>query len=114
MVIKRGEIWWAELPEPAGSEPGYRLPLLILQSDDFNKSKINTTIAVTLTTNLNLSSAPGNIFLSKRESKLPRESVINISQIVTIDKSFLMKKVSTVSEKIMSEVETGLRLVLRL
>ena len=88
MVIRRGEIWWAGLPEPVGFEPGYRRPLLIVQANEFNKSKINTIIALAITTNVRLADAPGNVLLSVKQSKLPKESVVNISQIVTIDKSF--------------------------
>ena len=114
MVIKRGEIWWAELPEPIGSGPGYRRPLLIIQSNDFNKSKINTIIASVITSNIRLSAAPGNILLSTQKSKLPKESVINVSQLITIDKSFLTEKVNTLSSSIMANVDEGVRLVLQL
>jgi len=114
MVIKRGQIWWAELPEPIGSGPGYRRPLLIIQSNDFNKSKINTIIAAVITSNIRLSAAPGNILLSTKKSKLPKESVINVSQLITIDKSFLTEKVNTLSSSIMANVDEGVRLVLQL
>jgi len=114
MVIKRGQIWWAELPEPIGSGPGYRRPLLIIQSNNFNKSKINTIIAAVITSNIRLSAAPGNILLSTQKSKLPKESVINVSQLITIDKSFLTEKVNTLSNSIMANVDEGVRLVLQL
>ena len=114
MVIKRGQIWWAELPEPVGSGTGYRRPLLIIQSNDFNKSKINTIIAAVITSNIRLSAAPGNILLSTQKSKLPKESVINVSQLITIDKSFLTEKVNTLSNLIMANVDEGVRLVLQL
>ena len=114
MVIKRGEIWWAELPEPIGSGPGYRRPLLIIQSNDFNKSKINTIIVAVITSNIRLSAAPGNILLSTQKSNLPKESVINVSQLITIDKSFLTEKVNTLSSSIMANVDEGVRLVLQL
>ncbi len=114
MVINRGEIWWAELPEPLGSEPGYKRPLLILQANEFNKSKINTVIVVAITSNIYLSGAPGNVLLSGKQSRLPRDSVINVSQIITIDKSFLVEKVHRLSSKIMATVEDGVRLVLKL
>ena len=93
MVILRGEIWWATLPAPSASEPGYRRPLLIIQSDDFNRSRINTVIAAVITSNLRLSEAPGNVLLSKKDSKLPKKSVANVSQLITVDKSFLTEKV---------------------
>lgn len=112
--MMRGEIWWAELPEPMGSEPGYKRPLLIVQSDDFNKSNISTVIAAVITTNTRLAAAPGNILLSSKLSKLPKESVINVSQIVTIDKSFLKERVHSLSAKLMLRVNEGLQLVLKL
>lgn len=114
MVIKRGEIWWAELPEPQGSGPGYKRPLVIIQANEFNESKINTVIAAVITTNLRLAAAPGNIMLSKKKSKLPKESVINVSQIITIDKSFLTEKVNSLPMAVMLQVEEGMRLVLNL
>jgi len=101
-------------PEPIGSGPGYRRPLLIIQSDTFNKSKINTIIAAVITSNIRLSAVPGNILLSTKESKLPKESVINVSQLITIDKSFLTEKVNTLSISIMSDVDEGVTLVLQL
>ncbi|MEW6519690.1 MAG: type II toxin-antitoxin system PemK/MazF family toxin [Thermodesulfobacteriota bacterium] len=112
--MNRGEIWWASLPNPIGSTPGYKRPILIIQSNEFNKSKINTLIAVAITSNIRLAAAPGNILLSAKNSKLPKESVINVSQIITIDKSFLTEKVHTLSSAIMGQVDEGLRLVLKL
>ena len=114
MVIRRGEIWWAELPEPQGSGPGYKRPLFIIQSNEFNESKINTVIAAIITTNLRLAEAPGNIMLSKKQSKLPKESVINVSQIITLDKSFLTEKVNSLPVPVMLQVDEGMRLVLNL
>ncbi len=114
MVIKRGEIWWAELPEPAGSRPGYERPLIIVQSNDFNKSNINTIIAAVITTNIHLADAPGNVLLSTKKSKLPKKSVVNISQLITVDKSFLTEKVHILSNKVMEQIDDGIRLVLSL
>lgn len=114
MVIKRGEIWWAELPESVGSGPGYRRPVVIIQSNEFNKSKINTIIAAVITSKIRLAAAPGNVLLSVKKSKLSKESVINVSQIITIDKSFLTDKVHTLSNKIMEQVDEGVKLVLKL
>ena len=114
MVIKRGDIWWAKLPEPVGSGPGYKRPLLIIQSNEFNKSKINTIIAVVITSNLRLAAAPGNILLSIKRSKLPKESVINISQVITIDKALLTEKVHHLPNNIIAQVDEGLKLVLKL
>lgn len=114
MVIKRGEIWWAALPGPVGSGPGYKRPILIIQSDEFNKSKINTIVAAVITSNTRLAAAPGNVLLSSKKSKLPKESVINVSQIITIDKSFLTEKVHTLSGEIIALVDEGLKLALKL
>jgi len=112
--VRRGEVWWAELPEPVASEPGYRRPVLIVQSDDFNRSRIHTVIAVVLTTNLRLAEAPGNIAISKEDTALLRDSVANVSQIITLDKTFLSERVSRISDRIMMSVEDGIRMVLAL
>jgi mRNA interferase MazF len=114
MVINRGEIWWAELPEPTGSGPGNKRPLLIIQSNEFNKSKISTVIAAVITSNLRLAGAPGNILLSAKGSKLPKESVINVSQIITIDKSLLTEKIHQLPNNIIMQIDEGLKLVLKL
>ena len=114
MVILRGEIWWATLPAPSASEPGYRRPLLIIQSDDFNRSRINTVIAAVITSNLRLSEAPGNVLLSKKDSKLPKKSVANVSQLITVDKSFLTEKVGMLNPEKFKDIEAGIRLVLSL
>ena len=110
----RGEIWWATLPAPKASEPGYKRPLLIVQSDDFNRSRINTVIAVVITSNLRLSEAPGNVTLSKRDTNLPKRSIANVSQLITVDKSFLSERVGKLNPKKLREVEAGVRLVLSL
>ncbi len=112
--MQRGEIWWAELGAPKGSEPGYRRPILIVQQDDFNQSRISTIIAVVLTSNLRLSEAPGNVLLNKRWTKLPKDSVANISQIITLDKSNLTECIASLPKLKMSEVDNGLRLVLNI
>jgi mRNA interferase MazF len=114
MVIKRGEIWWAELPEPSGSEPGYRRPLVIIQSNEFNSSNISTVIAAVITSNIYLASAPGNILLSTKNSKLSKKSIVNVSQLITVDKSFLTDKIHTLSNKLMAKIDDGIRLVLKL
>jgi mRNA interferase MazF len=112
--MKRGEVWWADLPEPVASEPGFRRPVLILQSDEFNRSHINTVVAVAITSNTKLAAAPGNVSLPKRSVNLGRESVVNVSQIVTLDKSFLSQRVSRLSAPKFREVEEGIRLILAL
>ncbi len=109
-----GEIWWADLGIPYGSEPGFKRPVMIIQDNSFNKSKIRTVIVSSITTNLRLGEAPGNVFLDKNISKLSKDSVINISQISTIDKNRLIKKVSTLPLDIISEVNYGLKLIFNL
>jgi len=112
--MQRGEIWWASLPPPRGSEPGYRRPVLILQQDDFNRSRIATVIAVVLTSNLHLQAAPGNVLLRQRDSGLPKDSVANVSQLITLDKSVLTERVSSLPAARLKQIENGIRLVLGL
>lgn len=113
-MINRGEIWWADLPEPTGSAPGYRRPVLIIQSDNFNKTNLNTSIVASITTNLGLAEMRGNVFLKRHQSGLPKDSVVNITQLFTLDKSLLLEYVETISERKMEQVDNGLRLVLSL
>lgn len=113
-MIQRGEVWWAGLPEPSGSEPGYRQPVLVVSADQFNSSRIQTVVAAILTTNLRLAAAPGNVLVPAEETGLPRESVVNVSQVVTVDKSFLAERVGLVGGRAMLAVEDGLRTVLSL
>ena len=112
--MKRGEVWWAGLAAPRGSEPGYRRPVLIVQSDPFNQSRIRTVVVAVVTSNLKLGAAPGNVVLKKRRSHLPKNSVVNVSQLLTLDRSFLIRCVSSLSAKVMSEVDEGLRKVMGL
>ena len=113
MSFKRGDIWWADLDEPRGSEPGYRRPVVIVQSDDFNNSKIKTVIVAVITANLNLIKAPGNLKLGATKNiGLNKESVINVSQIITLDKSYLVKKTGKLSASQKLELTEGLKLVL--
>ena len=114
MVVQRGEIWWAELPEPVASEPGYRRPLLVVQADSFNRSRIQTVIALVLTTQLRLAQAPGNLLLTSKETGLPKDSVAVVSQIITVDRLFLIERVGQLSGVVMMRLEDGLRLVLDL
>lgn len=113
-MIRRGEIWWAALANPRGSEPGFERPVLIVQSDPFNRSRIQTVMAAILTSNLNLSNAPGNVALPMSETGLPRDSVVNVSQVVTLDKGFLLEKAGRLSRKRLEAVDDGLRLALGL
>jgi mRNA interferase MazF len=114
MVMERGDIWWANLPTPVASEPGYRRPVLIIQSNDFNRSRIKTVIVVAITSNLRLAEAPGNVLLQSSDTGLPKDSVANVSQVLTVDKSFLTERVNQVSERVLLQVSEGLRLVLML
>ena len=107
----RGAIWWAELPDPIASEPGYRRPVLIIQSNAFNRSRIHTVIAAVITANLRLANAPGNVRLAASESGLPKDSVVNVSQIITVDKTFLVEKCGQVGERTMHAIDAGVRLV---
>jgi len=101
VVIRRGEIWWASLPEPVGSEPGYRRPVLVVQSDEFNQSRIATVIALSITSNVRLAQAPGNVLLPYKATGLSKDSIVNISQIVTVDKSLLDERISTLPAKLL-------------
>ena len=108
----RGEIWWASLRQPRGSEPGHRRPVLVIQSDAFNRRNIRTVVCLVITSNVKLAAAPGNVRISKKESKLPKDSVINVSQIVTLDKSYLTACVGALSRRLLGCVENGMELVL--
>jgi mRNA interferase MazF len=112
--MKRGEIWWASLRLPVGSAPGFRRPIIIVQSNAFNQSRINTVIAVVITSNLKLAKAPGNLLLSAKSTGLPKDSVANVSQIITVDKSVLTEKISQLTAKQMQLLDEGLYLVLSL
>lgn len=114
MVVQRREVWWAELDEPRGSEPGYRRPLLVVQSDAFNRSRIRTVMAVVLTSNARLLDAPGNVLVPAGASGLPKDSVANVSQVVTLDEACLVERSGQLPAKLMARVDAGLRLVLDL
>lgn len=113
-MIRRGDIWWASLDEPHGSSPGYERPVLIVQSDAFNRSRINTIVVVAISSNLRLAEAPGNIAITRQASGLPKPSVVNVSQILSIDKSCLDRRVRQLRRQEFAAVEAGLRLVLDL
>jgi mRNA interferase MazF len=110
--MTRGELWWADFGVPFGSEPGYKRPVLIIQNDFFNRSMINTTIVIPLTTNMILADAPGNIFITKSQSKLKRDSVITISQIEVIDRRRLIEKITKIDKTIIEKVEDNILFVL--
>ena len=112
MVISQGDVWWADLAEPAGSEPGFRRPIVVVQGDAFNRSKIHTVVTVALTSNLRWADAPGNVRLSARATGLPRESVANVSQVVTLDKSHLTERAGKLSRAKLDLVLAGIDVVL--
>ena len=112
--MKKGDIWWASLDEPIGSEPGYRRPVVIISSNDFNRSKIKTAIVAIITSNLRLADAPGNFMLSKNSTGIDRDSVINISQLMTLDKAFLTERIGKLPRKKLNFLDESLKLVLSL
>jgi len=114
MVVRRGEVWWASLPDPRGSEPGFRRPVVVVQSNEFNASTIQTVIAAVITSNVRLSQAPGNVFLPRRTTGLSKDSVANVSQVITVGKPFLTRKIGRLATKQLQQLEEGLRLVLSL
>jgi mRNA interferase MazF len=110
--MKRGEVWWASLPSATGSGPGYRRPVVVVQANSFNLSKISTVLVAAITSNLSLANAPGNVRISKSDSGLSKPSVINISQVITVDKSILTERVKMLPGKVLARVDEGLKLVL--
>ncbi len=114
MVVQRREVWWADLEEPRGSEPGFRRPVLIVQADSFNRSRLRTVLGVVLTSNTRLLDAPGNVLLPARSSGLPKDSVANVTQIVTLDEDYLSERAGRLPPKLMAHVDAGLKLVLDL
>ena len=113
-VPTRGEIWWANLPEPAGSGPGYRRPVLVVSADSFNLSDLNTVVGVAISSNIDLAESPGNVELAGADSGLRQDSVVNVTQVLTIDKARLDQRVGGIDAATMWRVEAGLRLVLEL
>src|SRR5258708_5944562 len=112
--MERGEVWWADLPVPRRSEPGYRRPVLIVEAGSFNRSRIQTVIVAVITGNLELADAPGNVLLPARSSGLPRDSIVNVAQLLTLDRSFLTEHAGTLPARLQGSVDAGLRLVLEL
>jgi mRNA interferase MazF len=110
----RGEIWWADHLSPLGSGPGFRRPVLIVQSDSFNESRIRTLIVAMITTNLRLAGAPGNVLLPARPELLKRDSVVNVSQLFSVDRSLLTDYVGRIPDQILAQVGVGLRFILAL
>jgi mRNA interferase MazF len=112
--VHRGEVWWARLPEPFGSEPGFHRPVVIIQSDRFNRSRIATVIVAAVTRNLRLRIAPGNVYLPRRTGGIDHESVVNVSQLVTLDRRRLNNLMGQLPPAKLRELEDGLRLALAL
>ena len=111
MVINQGEIYWVELEEPSGSEPGYSHPHVVVQNNVFNTSRINTVIVCALTSNLKRAQAPGNVLLEQDEGNLPRQSVVLVSQIFTVDKSQLGELIGKLSERRVRQILDGVYLL---
>ncbi|MFO1464870.1 MAG: type II toxin-antitoxin system PemK/MazF family toxin [Steroidobacteraceae bacterium] len=112
--MKRGEVWWASLPAPTGSGPGFRRPVVVIQSNPFNQSRIATVVVAIVTSNLAMADAPGNIRVGKAESGLPKSSVVNVSQLYTLDRELLTQRVRALPADAMRTIDDGLRLVLGL
>jgi mRNA interferase MazF len=112
--MRRGEIWWASLGEPRGSGPGFRRPVLVVQSNDFNESAIRSSICAAISSNLRLAEAPGNVRIAPHASGLPQDSVVNVSQLITLDKRILTERVGRLAAESFRDVEAGIKLVLAL
>jgi mRNA interferase MazF len=112
MVITQGDVRWAEMPDPIGSGPGFRRPVVVLQGDALNRSKLATIVCVPLTSNLTWADAPGNVLLRARSTGLPKDSVANVSQIVALDRSVLTDQAGSVSRKQLELLFVGIDIVL--
>jgi len=110
--IKQGDIFWIDLGIPHGSAPGYKHPHVVVQNDIFNQSKINTVVVCAITSNLKLANAPGNVLLKKGEGGLKKDSVVNISQIITVDKSDLIEKIGMLSQSRINQIVEGIKLLI--
>jgi mRNA interferase MazF len=112
VVISQGEVWWADVPPPTGSGPGFRRPVVVVQGDALNRSRIATAVCVPLTSNLRWADAPGNVLLTARATHLPKDSVANVSQIVALDKSILTERVGKLSPAKVDLLLSGIDVVL--
>lgn len=113
MVVAQGEVWWADLPDPTGSGPGFRWPVVIVQGDALNRSRIATVVCVPLTSNLRWADAPGNVLLPARSTGLPKDSVANVSQIVALDRAVLTERVGRISRRQLERMLAAIGLVLK-
>ncbi|MGH7897119.1 MAG: type II toxin-antitoxin system PemK/MazF family toxin [Candidatus Binatia bacterium] len=111
-MIAQGEVWWADLPQPTGSAPGFRRPVVVVQGDALNRSRLGTAVCVPLTSNLRWADAPGNVRLAPRATGLPKESVANVSLIVALDKSMLTERVGKLSRSQLELLFSGIDVVL--
>ena len=111
-MISQGEIWWADLPEPTGSTPGYRRPVVVVQADAFNRGPIRTVVCVAMTSNLKWADSPGNVLLRIREAGLQRPSVVNVSQLVTLDQTSLTERIGKLSPARLDLILSGIDIVL--
>jgi mRNA interferase MazF len=112
LVISQGDVWWADLPDPTGSGPGFRRPVVVVQGDSLNRSQIATVVCVPLTSNVKWAKAPGNVLLSPRLTGLPKDSVANVSQIVTLDKALLTDRAGRLPRAQLGLVLSGVDVVL--
>jgi mRNA interferase MazF len=112
VVIAQGDVYCVDLGEPSGSGPGYRRPLVVIQNNVFNRSRIGTAVVCAVTSNLSRADAPGNVLLDDGEASLPRRSVVNVSQIFTVDKQFLDEKLGSLSPRRIRQILDGVRLVI--
>jgi mRNA interferase MazF len=110
--VIQGDVWWADLPEPAGSDPGFRRPVVVVQGNSLNRSRIATVVCVPLTSNIVWAGAPGNVLLSGKTTGLPKDSVANVSQIITLDRALLTERVSRMGPKLLAQVLHGIDVVL--
>jgi mRNA interferase MazF len=113
-MVERGQLWWAQLPEPAGSEPGFRRPVIIAQANEFNQSRLKTVVVIAVSSNLRLADAPGNVLLTKSKTGLSKDSVANVSQILTLDKQTLGEEIGRLDARTIRRLNQGMELVLGL
>jgi mRNA interferase MazF len=112
MVINQGDVYWVDMGEPSGSGPGYRHPHVVVQNNVFNRSRINTAVVCTITSNLRRAQVPGNVLLEQGEANLPKQSVVSVSQVFTVDKRDLVEKAGTLSRRRVRQILDGIRLVI--
>ena len=112
MVISQGEVWWADIGDPTGSAPGFRRPIVVIQGDALNRSRISTVVCIPLTSNIKWANAPGNVLLKKEVTGLPQDSVANVSQIVALDRSQLTERVGKVAPRHLTAIVNGVDVVL--